>query len=213
MRTQVHTCAACSAVFEGPWPTQKCPGCHQPASWKTIDVDRQPGVVGGRAFVPGTQTPMTRIFYCQACGAMQVTRDGSLPGKCLKCGTMQAFVEATPNPNLAMDHTPKKSPADELLEQALRLKKEEQDKKTREEPYRQMEADSTLGSSPAEQEIFRKFDREPQTDEQYRKDWIAERAIESWSRMGLEPVLGIAENIWIAAERFYDEGRKRGFLP
>jgi predicted nucleic acid-binding Zn-ribbon protein len=208
-RIQVHTCPHCAAVFEGGNPPSICPGCHTPSKWRTVEVDKQPGVVGGRAFVPGTQTPMTRVFYCAACSKMVVTRDGSVPKKCAKCA-WEAFNEASPNARI-LPETPavQKSPADALMEQALAAKKAEQEELAAEE-YATLNAIlKWMNPKMPEGEYVAKQAPEV-TAEEYRREWIVERAIELW----VAPDAGLdAEASWLSAEKFYDVGKAKGFLP
>jgi ribosomal protein L37AE/L43A len=50
-------------------------------------VGTHEGFIGGRVFVPGTDTPMTRMFICRECKKLHVVRRGAEPPtKCSKCG-------------------------------------------------------------------------------------------------------------------------------
>lgn len=183
-RIKVSTCDQCNALWQGPVaPPATCPQCKTATSWTAGEVGKQAGMVGGRVFVPGTNTPMTRVFLCEACGKMTVVRRGApAPEACAKCGVAGRFVEAT---GAALKDPPKETvpaPPDE----------------EKPDPRLFLDAEDV---------------RNHPTADEYRGEWIAERVAAFFDSGKFADVPANCDELWAAAERLYDEGRKRGHLP
>lgn len=212
-RRPIHTCNLCQAMWEGPVaPPATCPGCGSEQGWTAAEVGSQHGMVGGRVFVPGTDTPMTRIFFCKGCKGMTVVRRGGpKPEVCPKCQAPGEVLEEA-----AIDK-PKEvlKPAFVGGEEAARVKQHA----------------ALAALQKANDEVQRARDLEVSAQlrevnltkkpaillaEDYRKEWIAERVTE-WFAKGALTVPGTPEPaaraIWDEATAMYDEGKKRGMLP
>jgi hypothetical protein len=96
-RTKIQSCNLCQAIWEGADPPAVCPHCKAPADWTAAEVGTHPGMVGGRVFVPGTDTPMTRMLLCKACRKLHVVRrGGAVPTTCEKCGCAEFLESGNP---------------------------------------------------------------------------------------------------------------------
>jgi hypothetical protein len=208
----VHTCGLCEAIFEGPTPPKVCPRCGAAASWRQREVGSRPGQVGATEFVPGTETPMTRVFYCKVCRAMNVTRDGSVPATCSKCQHVakegyELFDESTPGSKIAVDDTPiAQPPAQQPTPRDLPPAQS-----GRPEPsipphgvYRTQFADMIP------EEVVEKTAKGVDAEE-YRSEWVVER-VAAMLEGGMTGS-SLPADVFAFVESFYDEARKRGHLP
>jgi hypothetical protein len=212
-RRPIHVCDLCQAIWEGPTPPPAtCPHCGG-SSWKAAEVGNQPGMVGGRVFLPGTNTPMTRIFICQACKKMVVVRRGGpQPSECPQCKAAggQLLEAAAPNKDEKKPTPTARTLAD--------VAKDEYERQARAQP----------GYEPPRTERETLAVGRTITAEDYRKEWIAERVAE-WANVNLlgcakltkplvdlslsTPPIDPAALVWDGATNLYDEGKKRGMLP
>lgn len=207
-RKQIHTCKLCGALWEGPVaPPAQCPQCQSSAGWNRAEIGPQPGMVGGRVFVAGTQTPMTRLFVCNRCAKTNVVRNGGAPPEaCAKCGASGegTFVEAmTSAPRVPAEM----QPTVQAPQQAGQLTQQQV---------------GQLDPPPVPDDPPRALQEHPQgqmTADEYRREWIADR-VATWTEgSGLSLLVESASEptamtvIWDRTEALYDAGRQRGFLP
>jgi hypothetical protein len=201
-RKKVHVCGVCQALWEGPTPPRKCPGCQAEGQWTPAEVGRQEGFVGGRVFVPGTDKPMTRIFLCNACSKMTTTRKGAdAPDACPKCGAK------------ASDLAEGQSLFQESVPQPIRKRPEPPAPEPRKKPEPQSEVDLTSDGEAAEWSPAHL--RGAITADEYRREWIADRvaALIDSGEYDLEKTDYVAALVWGFAERLYDTGKRLGYLP
>jgi hypothetical protein len=219
-RRRVNVCDLCSAIWDGPTPPKQCPGCKAHPNWRAADVAKQKGVVGGRTFVAGTETPMTRIFFCEGCAKMVVSRRGEPPPEVCPneaCEDREkGFREAQPTGKMEIEPPPENAtPAEVKAAARGALPKS----------LRKSEVDLTSEASTAKEAravVARAFfqapdhipEPEPMTAEEYRSQWLAERVAAMVDHADVEALQAVRpEEWWNVAQYVYDEGRRRGHLP
>ncbi len=207
-RQKVYVCDLCQAIWQGTHPPTQCPGCSHQTTWQQAEVGPQKGMVGGRVFVPGTQTPMTRIFYCDSCNRMVVTRRGAPPPQqCSQCGATQEHLReaaAVPIPETLQ------TAAHALLSAEIRRSHAAQLPQPSSVPT---EAPPSLASSGRPEDVEWSIHAEAKDADSYRSEWISERVASNFDANPRRTTRADRQNIWDDAEALYDEGRERGHLP
>ncbi len=225
-RQKVHVCDLCQAIWQGTHPPTQCPGCSHQTTWQQAEVGPQKGMVGGRVFVPGTQTPMTRIFYCDSCNRMAVTRRGAPPPQqCSQCGATQehlreAAAAPTPEPLQTVSvHPPAVLPS-RVMHEAPPLSKEAKQEIRRIHAAQlpqpssvPTEAPPSLASSGRPEDVEWSIHAEAKDADSYRSEWISDRVAANFDANPRHTTSSDRKNIWDDAEALYDEGRERGHLP
>lgn len=220
----VHTCGLCEAIFEGPSPPKTCPRCGV-SVWKKHEVGGRPGVVGATEFVPGTETPMTRVFYCKVCRTMNVTRDGSIPVTCTSCrheakADHELFDESTPGKKIAVDDTPISQPAQAPTPRDLPPAQAGQPGVHDLPLPQRIQRTQFADMLPEETGISGRMivpggghggGAPVQPPDEYRSEWVAERVVAMLDSASLGTTL--PDDAWAYVESFYDAGRARGHLP
>src|SRR5271157_6074390 len=193
----VHVCDTCAAVWDAAAaPPAACPHCGTSGQWRAAEVRNHTGMVGGRVFVPGTDTPMTRMFICSACKKLHVVRRGDEPPpSCRTCGSTLHEAGAVVPPKLSaqLDEPVVTGKARRLQEKAARVAPS-----PRPQP---IPMDVSLPFSPTAPNV---------PPEEYRAEWIAERVARWSERCDLRQPDG---DVWQYFTHLYDAGRELGFLP
>jgi hypothetical protein len=212
-KTVVHTCGLCEAIFEGANLPKMCPRCGAAAAWKQREVGSRPGVVGATEFVPGTETPMTRVFYCKVCRGLNVTRDGSIPVACSTCRHEakeghELFDESTSGKKIAVDDTPIAPPP-----QAPPMPRDLPAAQSgRPDPVPPLPQRTQFADTIPEEVVERTEAAAVPVDAgEYRSEWVMERVC-AMLDAGVTGSSSPAD-VFDFVEGFYDEARKRAHLP
>lgn len=222
-RRPVHVCNLCSAIWEGPVkPPAVCPQCGGGNGWTSGDVGDQPGMVGGRVFIQGTDKPMTRVFVCSACNKTTVVRGSAQDPTACACGAA-ALAQAMTGKLPAAPPTLHAAAGAAVGNQASRELGQKENPVT----YCHHPKGNGIcgGLKPCDEHdvpedradvrVPEKSDGQTSpvlSPEEYRAEWISER-VANWFERHDSVSTGDIPNLWTLTEQLYDEGKKRELLP